>query len=189
MNPGYKTPPEQIDMALIEARIRVAGTLGLVLFIVVVGLAQLVLPLFMTFPEAMAERLAFAARTSAVVLFCVVVAIGMVSTGRRRSPEDIGGAAAGPPSDRLAIRVAFLQNTLEQAVVAVGFYFAFATLASCAWLSVLPVSAAFFVIGRVLFLKGYAKGVEGRAWGMSLTMIPVILGYPVVFILTVLRWF
>jgi len=189
MNQGYRTPPEQIDMARAEAHIRVTGTLSLVLFVVVAGLIQLGLSPLVTFPEALAERLAFAARTSAVVLFCVVVAIGMVSTGRRRSPEDIGGAAAGPPSDRLAIRAAFLQNTLEQAVVAVGFYFAFATLASGAWLSVLPVSAAFFLIGRVLFLKGYAKGVEGRAWGMSLTMIPVILGYPVVFVLTVLRWF
>lgn len=151
------------------------------------ALGYWLLPLRFSFPETLAGQLAFSVQVSSVVLFCVLVAVGMVSTGRRFSPEDIGGAAAGPPSERLAIKVAFLQNTLEQAVLAAGFYVAFASLVSGPWLSILPVSAACFLVGRVLFYRGYVKGVEGRAFGMTLTMMPVILGYPVVFVLMVIN--
>lgn len=185
----YKTPPNPADMQRAERKIRFAGTLGLVLFGLVVGVAYFLLPTFASFPAELAERLAFAARASAVVFFCVLVAVGMVASIRRISPQDIGGSAAGPPSEKLAIYVAFLQNTLEQAVLAVGFYFAYASLVAGAWLALIPVSVAFFVIGRVLFLRGYRRGVEGRALGMVLTMTPVIVGYPAVFILMVLDWF
>ncbi|MCE8001618.1 hypothetical protein [Billgrantia ethanolica] len=183
MSQGYKTPPDQIDMQRAEHKIRSAGALGFVLFGMAVGAAYWLLPVFIAFPVELGERLAFAARAGAVVLFCVLVGVGLVSTTRRFSPEDIGGSAAGPPSERLAIYVAFLQNTLEQAVLAVGFYVAYASLVAGAWLSLIPVSVAFFIVGRVLFLRGYRQGVEGRALGMVLTMTPAIVGYPVVFIL------
>lgn len=185
---GYKTPPNKIDMQRAERKIRFSGTFGFVIFSAAVGAAFLLLPSFIEFPVELAERLAFAARAGAVVLFCVLVAVGLVSTIRRFSPEDIGGSAAGPPSEKLAIYVAFLQNTLEQAVLAVGFYFAYATLVAGPWLSLIPVSVVFFIVGRVLFLRGYQRGVEGRALGMVLTMAPVIVGYPVAFILMVLNW-
>lgn len=183
MSQGYKTPPDQIDMQRAERKIRSAGTLGFVLFGIAVGAAYWLLPALIAFPVELAERLAFAARAGAVVLFCVLVAVGLVSTTRRFSPEDIGGSAAGPPSEKLAIYVAFLQNTLEQAILAVGFYVAYASLVAGAWLSLIPVSVTFFIVGRVLFLRGYRRGVEGRALGMVLTMTPAIVGYPVVFIL------
>lgn len=189
MNSEYRRPPEEIDMRRANRRIQAAGTLAFALFLAAVAGAYFLLPLVINFPVDLAERLAFAARTSAVVLFCLLVAVGIVSTRRRFSPEDIGGAAARPPSEQLAIPAAFLQNTLEQAVLAVGFYLAFATLVQGAWLSVLVVSALFFVVGRILFLRGYAAGVEGRAFGMTLTMMPVIIGYPAVFVLMVIWWF
>jgi hypothetical protein len=188
MGPSYKRPPDEAGMKRADRKIRSAGTSGLVLFIVAVGVAYLWLPAFIGLPTELDERLAFAARASAVVLFCVFVAVGMVGAIRRVSPEDIGGSAAGPPSEKLAIHVAFLQNTLEQAVLAVGFYFAFASLVAGAWLSLIPVSVTFFVVGRVLFLRGYRRGVEGRALGMVLTMMPAIVGYPAVLILMVLNW-
>ncbi len=189
MNLGYRKAPENIDMARAERRIRSAGTLAFLLYLAAVAAACFLLPAIINFPVELADRLAFAARTSAVVLFCLLVAVGIVSTLRRFSPEDISGSAAGPPSERLAIPVAFLQNTLEQAVLAAGFYLAFATLVQGVWLSVLVVSALFFVVGRILFLRGYAAGVEGRAFGMTLTMMPVIIGYPVVFVLMIIELF
>lgn len=181
--PHFRDAPDQIDMVRAEKTIRVSGTISLLIVLVAGALGYWLLPTVIRFPEALADRLAFAVQVSSVVLFVLLVAVGMVSTGRRFSPDDIGGAAAGPPSDRIAIKAAFLQNTLEQAVLAVGFYLAFASLASGPWLSVLPVSAACFVVGRVLFYRGYVRGVEGRAFGMTLAMMPVILGYPAVFIL------
>lgn len=188
-HPHFRDSPDQIDMARAEKSIRSGGTLSLLIVLAAGALGYWLLPSVIRFPEALADRLGFAAQVSSVVLFCLLVAIGMVSTGRRFSPEDIGGAAAGPPSERLAIKSAFLQNTLEQAVLAVGFYLAFASLVSGPWLSVLPVSAACFVVGRVLFYRGYVRGVEGRAFGMTLTMMPVILGYPAVFVLMIMSAF
>ena len=188
MHHDYQIPPDQVDMQRAERKIRISGTLGLVLFALAAGAGYLLLPLFINFPDLLAERLALAARASAVVLFCLLVAVGMVSSTRRVSPQDIGGAAAGPPSERLTIYAAFLQNTLEQAVLAIGFYFAFASLVVGAWLALIPVCVVFFVVGRVLFLHGYRHGAEGRALGMVLTMMPVVVGYPVVLILMVLNW-
>jgi hypothetical protein len=123
------------------------------------------------------------------VLVWVVAAVLMVSTIRRFSPLDIGGSAAGPPSERLAIYRAFLQNTLEQAVLATGLYLALAILLEGALLSLIVASVVLFAIGRLLFLRGYARGVRGRALGMTLTMLPTLLGYLLAIVLIVLRMF
>jgi hypothetical protein len=71
----------------------------------------------------------------------------------------------------------------------VGLYFALATLVSGAALSLIPVGVVFFLLGRVLFLRGYARGVEGRALGMALTMMPTVCGYLFVLVLLMAGWF
>ena len=187
--PGYRRPPEEIDMERAERSIRKAGLVSMLALAAAVPAGYFLFPAVFDLPGELPERIAFAAQASVFILFCVVVAIGMVSTGRRFSPADIGGSAARPPSDRIAINVAFLQNTLEQAVIAVGLYFALATLVSGPWLSLIPVGVVFFLVGRVFFLRGYAKGVEGRALGMTLTMTPTVLGYLLVLVLLGVRWF
>lgn len=171
-----------------ERAIRRAGLLGLLALGLAVPAAYYIVPAILELPESMPERLAFAARASSIVMLCVLVAVGMVSSARRSSPADIGGSAAGPPSPKLAIRVAFLQNTLEQAILAVVLYFGLASLLSGDWLSLIVVGVIFFVVGRVLFLRGYAGGAEGRALGMSVTMIPTAVGYGVAITLMVVRW-
>jgi uncharacterized membrane protein YecN with MAPEG domain len=186
---SYRSPPEQIDMAEAERAIRRAGTIALFVTLAAAAAGYLLLPRLFEFPTQLAERLAFAVQASALVLFVVLVAVGMVSTARRKSPEDIGGSAAGPPSEGLAIYAAFLQNTLEQAVLAVGLYLAMATLVQGPWLSLIVVGVVLFVIGRVAFLRGYPKGARGRALGMTLTMMPTILGYVAVIVLLGWRLF
>ena len=179
---------QQVNLEEANRRIRRAALLTLMALAITAPLACWLLPQVISLPETLAERMAFAVRASVFVLLCVVIAIFMVSTGRRRSPEDIGGAAAGPPSARLAIPVAFLQNTLEQAVIAVGMYLALASLATGALLALIPLAVAFFLLGRVLFYRGYARGVEGRAPGVALTMLPTVLGYLLVLVLLAGRW-
>jgi hypothetical protein len=185
---GYRKPPEEVDMARAEHSIRMAGVVSLLALAGAVPAGYFLIPRVFVLPAELPERMAFAAQASIFVLICVVVAIALVSTTRRFSPADIGGSAAGPPSEKIAVYVAFLQNTLEQAVIAVGLYFALATLLSDAWLSLIPVGIVFFLIGRVLFLRGYPKGAEGRALGMALTMTPTVLGYLLVLVLLVVRW-
>jgi uncharacterized membrane protein YecN with MAPEG domain len=185
----YLKPAEEIDMAQAERSIQIASLISLLALVGAVPAGYFLIPLVLELPDELPARLAFAAQASALVLLCVVVAVLMVARGRRLSPADIGGSAAGPPSQRIAISVAFLQNTLEQAVIAVGLYFALATLLNGAWLSLIPVGVIFFVIGRILFLCGYARGAPGRALGMTLTLIPTVLGYLLALVLMVSGWF
>lgn len=176
----YRRPPEEMDMAAEEYAIRRDTSTGAAITLAGFVAAYWLLPSMADLPDATADRLTFAALCWAVPGFVLLVAIMMVSTTRRFSPADIGGQAAGPPSEKLAIKAAFLQNTLEQTVLAAGFYLALAAVAGGAWLALLPVAAGLFVIGRVLFFLGYRRGAQGRSLGMALTMLPAALGYPVV---------
>lgn len=161
-----------VDLAREERLIRIRSTLALAIVLVCFALGYMLLPRAFTFPEALAGRMAMAAQAGAFVLLCLVVAVGMVSFGRRQSADDIGGAAGGPPSPALAVKAAFLQNTLEQAVLACGAFFAFAAVATGAGLALLPVAALLFCAGRVLFWLGYPGGAGARALGMALTLLP-----------------
>ncbi|MCC5983642.1 MAG: MAPEG family protein [Rhodobacteraceae bacterium] len=176
----YRRPSDAVDMEAEERAIRRNTTVATGVTLAGFAAALWIGPALADLPVEVADRLAFAAQVFAVPGVGLLVAIMMVSTTRRFSPDDIGGQAAGPPSDRLAIKAAFLQNTLEQTVLAAGFYFALAAVAGGAWLALLPVAAGLFVIGRVLFYRGYPRGAQGRPLGMGLTMMPAALGYPLV---------
>lgn len=186
---SYRSPPGQSDMVQAERAIRRSVLISLIAIAVAGPLGYLLLPTLFAFPTELAGRLAFAAQASVFVLMWVAIGVLLVSTTRSRSPQDIGGSAAGPPSDRLAIYIAFLQNTLEQAVLAVGLYFALASLVSGPWLSLIVMGVVMFAIGRILFLRGYHRGVRGRSLGMTMTMMPTILGYALVLILIAVRLF
>jgi len=141
------------------------------------GGGYVTLPRYYEFPRDLSERLAFAIRADVFVLLWVLLGVRMVSRGRFRSPADIAGSAFATPSPRLAVRVAFLQNTLEQAVVAIGCHLAIATLISGPALALVATAVVLFGIGRVAFLVGYPKGAGGRAFGMVTTSLPTFAGY------------
>ena len=129
------------------------------------------LPKFVTFPTEVGARLAFAIQTSAVHFAVVVVAVRLVSSARYRSAADIGGAAKGPPSPELAVKVAFLQNTLEQAFLGVGAHLLLASVAGGRWLALL------FAIGRLSFYRCYSDGAGARAFGMATTALAALTCY------------
>ena len=89
------------------------------------------------------------------------------SVGPPPAREDICGQPAGPPSEKLVIKAAFLQNTLQQMVLAGGFYFVLAAVAGgCGF--ALFASLRNAVRGRPdLFLPrvqpGCAEAVSGHA--------------------------
>lgn len=105
---AYRKPPEAVDMAQEERGIRLSTTLAGLLTIAAYAGAYALVPRITDLPTDLAERLAFAAQCWAILGFNLLVAIMMVSTARRFSPHDIGGQAAGPPSEALAIKAAFL---------------------------------------------------------------------------------
>lgn len=184
-----RDPNQQIDLEQEELAIRNASTLSFILCLLCFGLGYFILPLWFEFPTELVDRLAFSLQVSLFALMWVLVGVILVSTGRRKSIEDVGGAAAGPPSANIAVQVAFLQNTLEQAVLAVGAYLVLATCLSGPWLSLLVTAVILFGVGRCLFLRGYQRdyqGAKGRAFGMTLTMLPTLAGYLLAIVLILL---
>jgi len=140
-------------------------------------LGYAILPRWFHLPIDLPARLAFALRADLFVLLWAVLGIVLVALGRGRSAADIGGAASSPPSPAIAVRVAFLQNTLEQAVIAAGAHLALATLLEGAPLALILAAVALFGLGRLAFLVGYSGGAGGRAFGMALTFLPTGAGY------------
>ncbi|WP_367395273.1 MAPEG family protein [Cupriavidus sp. Agwp_2] len=143
----------------------------------VIAGACYLLPRFFAPPESLAERIAFALQADVFVLIWLVIAARMVSSGRFHSAADNRGSAFSPPSRRIAIKVAFLQNTLEQAVMAVGVHMALASLLGGPALFSIPAAVALFGVGRMAFLRGYPKGAGARSFGMATTAIPTAAGF------------
>lgn len=158
-------------------QVRVRAALAFLLCAAVFTACWLILPRFVTFPEATGERLAFALQTSIVHFASVLVAVRMVASGRYRSADDIAGAAAGPPSPHLAVKVAFLQNTLEQAFIGVGAHLLLASVAGGRWLALLVASATLFGFGRISFYRRYPEGAGARAFGMAMTALGSLACY------------
>lgn len=122
----------------------------------------------------LAERVAFALRWDLALFAWLAVCIRAVSSGRFRSPADIKGSAYGPPSAGLAVKIAVLQNTLEQTVMAVGAHLALATALRGGELVIVPALVFLFLLGRALFVLGYRRGAPARAFGMALTAAPTV---------------
>ena len=118
--------------------------------------------------------LLLAAQVNVVPALCLLVAIRMVSQMRFFSKADIHGLAYGQPSRLMAPRIAFLQNTTEQAALLAIANFAVSTLGNKHVMGYMIGSALLFVAGRVLFWIGYEGGAKARAFGMVMTMAPAV---------------
>jgi hypothetical protein len=170
--------PKTPDPLRVEQRrvmTRSAAAVGFCLVMLLGG--YVILPRHFDFPSGVSERLVFAIRADLFVFIWVLIGVRMVARGRFRSATDIAGSAFATPSPQLALRVAFLQNTLEQAVVTVGGHLAIATLVHGPALAMIPTAVVLFGIGRVAFLIGYPKGAGGRAFGMVTTSLPTFAAY------------
>jgi hypothetical protein len=167
---------EPIDLSRAERHIQITGALAaLITAGVFVAVYHLWPPL--AAGAALEDRLGFALAWCLVPLLHVVGAIGWVAGIRRRSAEDVKGAAAAPPSPRLALSVAFLQNTLEQSVIACGAWLVLAVWSEGPLLGLVAPAAILFAAGRALFVAFYRAAPVGRAFGMHLTMGPTIILY------------
>lgn len=121
------------------------------------------------------DYLAHALRWDLLVIACLAINIGALARHRFFTPQDIdgGGLTTGTPTAH--ILQSTLQNTLEQAVLAVGTHMVWAASMPAHWQAAVPVAAMLFVVGRVLFWRGYANGAPSRALGFALTFYPSVL--------------
>jgi hypothetical protein len=168
---------KSVDMAAERSGIRRRAAAAFLLCAVVLGVATLWLPEQIELPRETAPRLAFAARASLLVMLWVAVGVGMVSTIRRYSAPDNPGSAFAPPSERLKVPLAFLQNTLEQATMTSVAFLALATVDGDAPLGFIMGAVVLFAAGRITFLRGYPLGATGRAFGMAMTALPTLAAF------------
>jgi hypothetical protein len=136
-------------------------------------------------------RLAWALQWALLPMLTLVVAIGRVANHRFYTPEDIDGAGLTNGTPQARLHRAILQNTLEQAVLAVAAYAIWAVVMPYSWLRSIAVAALLFVAGRVLFARGYTRGAPGRALGFGLTAYPtfgMLATLAVVLSLRLINW-
>lgn len=69
---------------------------------------------------AQGDQIAFALKADLLIFLWLAGCLRVVASGRFRTPSDRKGAAYGQPTPRLAIRIAILQNSLEQTVLTFG---------------------------------------------------------------------
>lgn len=121
------------------------------------------------------QRLVAALRWDAPVLVCLVLAIGLLARHRFFTPADIDGSGLTAGTDRARVLQAVLQNTLEQAVIAVLAHLLWTASTPAGWFAAVPAAAILFVVGRVCFAAGYRGGAPARAFGFALTFYPTVL--------------
>ena len=114
---------------------------------------------------------AWAALAPAAALF---VCIARLAKHRFTTPQDIHGSALTEGTERAKLLQALLQNTLEQAVLAIPVYLATALVFPPRLLPLVAAAAALFVVGRIAFFRGYAAGAPSRAAGFGLTFYPSV---------------
>lgn len=137
-------PPIPKDLAAEMVRVRRQAALSFLFCAPVLAMAVWWLPQQFEFPAEVGERLAFAARANLLIMLWVLIGVGTIARRRRKSAHDTAGSAYGPPSERLRVPLAFLQNTLEHAVLA-----AFAALALATVEGEAPLA---FIVGMVVFV-------------------------------------
>jgi uncharacterized membrane protein YecN with MAPEG domain len=100
--------------------------------------------------------------------------IGRLAKHRFFTPEDIDGGGFSDDSEQARSLQSLLQNTLEQFCIASSVYLAWAVVMPGQTLSVVPLSAIAFCVGRVLFFAGIKGGAPSRALGFALTFYPSV---------------
>ena len=110
-----------------------------------------------------------------ILALCLTFSIGRLAKHRFFSPDELDGKGLRTDSDRAILLQSLLQNTLEQSVLAAFVYGTWTFVMPSAWLSVVPLAALSFALGRVLFFAGYRRGAVGRALGFTMAFYPSVL--------------
>lgn len=134
-----------------------------------------------------ADRASVAVQSSSLLALCLAVAIARLAKHRFFTPEDIDGGGLQPGSNRATLLQSLLQNTLEQCVLAGLVYMAWAVVMPSSWLSVVPLAAGSFAVGRTLFFVGYGAGAPSRALGFTMSFYPSVAMLSCVAVISVAR--
>lgn len=160
---AFKAEQRGVAIGMASALLLTILVLGLVAFATRGGAAP-------PFPQ----RLQDALRIDLLVILWVAAGIANVARLRFFSEQDIAGSGGQQASDQVRIANAVLENSFEQAVLAiVAHLIVAATFAGSTPL--IAALASLFGLGRLLFWTGYKRGARGRAFGFALTFYPSVV--------------
>lgn len=121
------------------------------------------------------ERFSIALQFSLIPTLFLAISVGRLAKHRFFTPEDIDGGGLSNGSDEAKVLQSLLQNTLEQFALALAIYLSWAVIMPASWLSVVPLAAMAFAIGRIMFFAGYKHGAASRAIGFTLAFYPSLI--------------
>ncbi|MCP4768300.1 MAG: MAPEG family protein [Gammaproteobacteria bacterium] len=147
---------------------------GAIVAIAIVACGSFFNPFFLDSSLGIAERLSLAIQYLLLPVIFLVFSIGRLAKHRFFTPEDIDGGGFSNDSEQARLLQSLLQNTLEQFCIASSVYLAWAAVMPGQTLSVIPLSAIAFSVGRVLFFTGLKGGAPSRALGFALTFYPSV---------------
>ena len=118
-------------------------------------------------------RLEYALKCDVFAALCLLAGVATVGNRRFFLPDAIAGGSS--PSIEIDLR--YLQNTLEQLVLAVVAHLALVTIVAPESIRAVAVLVMLFVIGRVTFWIGYHRSGPARAFGFATTFYPTVAAY------------
>ena len=128
-------------------------------------------------PASLEFRMQLLAASVLAPALSLFICIARLAKHRFFTPEDINGSGLSGGTARARLLQALLQNTLEQLALALPVYLSCSLAYPGRFLGTIPAAAAMFLIGRIAFFTGYAKGASSRAFGFAFTFYPTaILG-------------
>lgn len=158
-----------------EQRKVVAGAIAAVVFIVAfVETVFRLTAIDLTLPGGTEMwRLEYVLKCEVFAALCLLAGVGRIANRRFFTPEAIGGGES--PSIELDRR--YVQNTLEQLVLAIVAHLALVTIVAPESIRVVAVLVMLFVIGRATFWIGYHRSGPARAFGFATTFYPTVAVY------------
>ncbi len=118
-------------------------------------------------------RLAYALKWEVIATLCLLAGVWKIANRRFFIPE----AIEGDPAPSIEIDRRYLQNTLEQLVLAIVAHLALVTIVAPESIRAIAVLVMLFVIGRVTFWVGYHYSGPARAFGFGTTFYPTVAVY------------
>ena len=115
------------------------------------------------------ERITFVLKWEVVTALMLMIGIGTVARKRFFGP-----GIDGKPTPDLEIDRIYVQNTLEQAFLAVLAHLGLLAHLSPEQLRIIPVLVLLWALGRILFWVGFKMSPTGRAFGFALTFYPTV---------------
>lgn len=149
--------------------------IGAIVTVAVMVATMIVGPELLAQDATIGERIAFALKADLVIVIWLGLSIGWLARHRFFTPDDIDGGGVTRGTETALVLQATLQNTLEQTVLAVLVHVIWAVTMPVAQSATIPAAVILFLIGRVLFVRGYAGGAPSRAVGFALTFYPSML--------------